>query len=213
MNVSPCKNHAEKAAVYLCTACKNYFCPGCVEIKMYRDFTFTAVICKTCGGKCEELKTAAKPAVSPVKKTVPQPDAIPAAIQTKEIPTNFWREIVYNFIYPFKGDGLMVMLAVTGFFIIFELASKSFLAIPIAVFALYGIAYMKSVIEISAFSHDNTPPGWPDVHGWMDWLTLAMTIFLAAVICFAPALLYFLKKLEADYFFLCSWLNVNTLSR
>src|SRR3989338_11319950 len=102
MNTGPCKNHAEKAAVYLCTACKNYFCPGCVEIKAYRDFTFTAVICKACGGKCEEFKTAARlPAVSPVKKAVPQPDAAPAAVQAKEIPTNFWLEIVYNFIYPF----------------------------------------------------------------------------------------------------------------
>jgi len=201
METSFCKNHTEKTADYRCTACKNYFCPDCIEKKIYKDFTFTAIICKECGGKCEELKTVVQSAVSFAKKMAPQPVSPAEPVQAREVPTNFWFEVVYNFIYPFKGNGLMVMLAATGFFIIFELASKSIFIIPIAILALYGLAYMKNVIEVSAFSYDSTPPGWPGFHNWLDWFTLAMTLFLAAVICFSPALLYFFKNTNLDFIF------------
>jgi hypothetical protein len=138
-----CFQHVASPADFSCTKCGNDLCPQCVRMqKLGSKFV---PFCTTCGGKCIPL--AQKSAAIP-KKTA-----------------TFFGSLGSAFIYPFKGNGLLILLCGTFFFGILEfLSSFVFLMALMLKVITYGylFAYMQKIISSSADGEEE-PPGFPDV--------------------------------------------------
>lgn len=115
----------------------------------------------------------------PVVTEAPRPPADP------ELTTNFFAEIPRAFAYPFRSDGIMIILAGAFFFAGIEWIGGLFLLLAIMV-AGYIFTAMKGIINATAVGDDKTPD-WPEFSSWWDDLLLPFVEFLAIhLVCFLP---------------------------
>lgn len=92
------------------------------------------------------------------------------------------------FVYPFKRDGLILVIAGTLFFALVGIfASFSFI---IAIFAGgYFCAYLQKIIQSSAQGDDGMP-AWPDVSSFGEEVLQPFLQFLGTfLLCLAPGIL------------------------
>jgi len=172
----PCRNHPERSALWECTSCGGTFCGDCIKLRESRGQQYE--ICRECGGKCERLHGDAGQ------------DA-----QVKSRRKDFWVRLPAAFVYPFKGNGLYIMIAGTVGFSLADLIR----IIPIVGFIIgisvsgYLSAYIIKIIGSSS-AGDDAPPDFPDFTSFYGSILQPLLLLLGTfAFCFGPAfVLYFL---------------------
>lgn len=139
-----CKIHSRNPASYFCTKCDRAYCQLCVSPRNVEGRIIR--VCRDCGTECV-----------PVEQ--PQDEI--------EIKAPYFKQLVGAFGYPFRGDGIYVLVLGTFLFVLLEFASRfAFLfigGIMLTVFSGgYMAAFMKEIIKATA-NGDDEAPDWPEV--------------------------------------------------
>ncbi len=217
-----CKNHQDKQAGYQCAKCKNYFCEPCTDIRKISD-SFTAYICKECGGKCDLIaestsKTKLKnPFIKPAKdadgkivevkaarpKTPPGEQPRPVA---KLRHANFWACLPGVLIFPFKGKGFLITFVMGAIIYgLFELSRMPGLHLEHLaasfIFAAYFSICLLNIIEDS-FHGSTRLEGLPGKDYWAQVGGPVFNLFCAVAIFLFPAQIYFLQFKNFDWLYL-----------
>lgn len=125
------------------------------------------------------LWSSESPAPSPPASTLPRRRPAP--------PLNFFAEIPRAFAYPFRSDGVTIILAGSLFFAGINWMGGFFFLLGIMV-AGYIFTAMKGIINATAVGEEKAPD-WPEYSSWWDDLLLPFVEFAAIhVACFLPAL-------------------------
>lgn len=95
-----------------------------------------------------------------------------------------------SFIYPFRGNGWIMLLAGTLFFTLLSLLSQgaAILAWIPAIFAAgYLLATLQGIIQ-ATYVGDPSPPAWPEFRDWQaDILAPCFKWFATVAVAFGPA--------------------------
>ena len=156
---SRCKFHPQNPARFACAKCQHTFCDLCVSTRLVNGATQR--FCRHCGSECQPLQPRFEPAESPPGFFVSLPRAL---------------------LYPFKGNGVILLIAGTAFFYILG-------HLPLIGLILTGylFAYAKSIITSTAAGRED-PPDWPDFSDWKeDILVPYLQLLALVVLCFGPA--------------------------
>jgi hypothetical protein len=118
------------------------------------------------------------------------PPAAPVAVRTvRARPDSFLRRLPGVFLYPFKKDGPIVLLAGTLFFWLLDLAQNFAgpLSLILALFSGgYLAAYVQGVIQSSAQGEDELPR-WPEFSDWhQDILVPCLQMGVTVLLCLGP---------------------------
>jgi hypothetical protein len=151
-----CKSHPKTPARYLCTRCRKYFCDLCVTVRDAGRY------CRTCGQPCTPLL------VKPVR---PKSEK------------GFFARLPETAIYPFKGTGLLVLIAATLIFAALDAVGGGWLFFLIKFMAIgYLYTFMQNIIHATAAEEVEMPelPAFDDLFG-------ACFRFIAVVLlCYGP---------------------------
>ena len=173
-----CKNHITKEAVFHCVSCEGNFCQECIKEKKF-NYSYVAYICKECGGKCVDVRPE-----------------IDEEAQIMVSAKNFWQQLPKIFLYPFRGDGLYIMIGGT---VVFAVLNYSFLSFILGSF--YTTACLVNIVRASIVPNNDQPPQWPDSLRWLEWLLTSCLLVAAGLLCYAPAMYYLNQVKEADAFY------------
>lgn len=175
--IKACANHPLRAAAFVCRKCGGEFCGSCVNEQVVANHKLR--FCPECGDECKSLREPAP--------------------QTKRAQT-FFQMLPGAFLYPFKRDGLILLISGTVFFGFLDaiVGGPHFggffvgaNVLIVQLFALgYLIAYMKAIVAVSAYGDENMPryPDFADFYD--DILHPIMLMGGCLLLCFAPALVY-----------------------
>ena len=157
-----CKYHPKTPARWRCAKCHKTFCDLCITSRpgSGREQKF----CRSCGGSCKELEVTFK---LPEQKS-------------------FFRELPRAVSYPFRGTGIMILVAATLLFAALEFMSRGIIGLVMKAVALgYLFSYVQNIIHSTASEDDRMPelPGMDDVLG--GFFRLLGTVLIS----FGPALL------------------------
>jgi FHA domain/B-box zinc finger len=171
-----CKFHPKSPAHYFCRKCNKYFCELCVNTRQTSGGG-AARFCRTCGIAC-----------APVR----------AHVSKDTQPKDFYSQLPGAFAYPFKGDGVFLLIAGTIFYVVVSYAQR--LAGYAGLFGLgglllltlfatgYMVAYMESMLKTSAMGEEKMPD-WPDFTDFgTDIVAPFLQFFGTVLTCFAPAI-------------------------
>ncbi len=169
-----CKFHPRRPARFLCSQCGQAYCDFCVSTRFEQGVART--YCRACGATC--LPVGPRPTVAERAATA-----------------GFGGRIGSAFLYPFNGDGAMLLLAASGLVAFlniityFALLAGILGLVVIVAGGAYFIAYIKNIVASSA-AGDATMPDWPDFTGLDSESVVPLMQFIGvAVVSFLPALL------------------------
>jgi pSer/pThr/pTyr-binding forkhead associated (FHA) protein len=184
-----CKNHYQNLAKHKCEKCKRYLCDLCINTR--GSSAGGLKFCKICGHEC--LPVRFKPSVEQV---------------------NFFAAVPQAFIYPFIGDGLMLLFGGTFFFGFLDLANyisrhafkyglrAMMMRVTIFTFIFgtgYLFAYLKKIIAATA-DGDPHMPDWPEFSEWQADIVAPMFQFVViSLLSFGPALIFQIWGEWADW--------------
>jgi hypothetical protein len=170
-----CATHLSSPAVATCSRCNKDLCLACVRKEKVGPKTFD--FCVFCGGKC-------------VPYGQPQTTAAP-------VRRTFSQMVGASFGYPFKGNGLILLLSGTLFFAFLDFITSSraivLVSLPVLLVKIitygYLFGFMQKIVSATA-DGDDEPPGWPDVSEIYQDIFQPFFLFLMTfVVAFGPALL------------------------
>ena len=136
-----CKHHAKSSGRYFCSQCQSYFCELCVTTRATGGVPHK--FCRHCGVEC-----------APVQVQIARP-----------MQKGFFRTVPGVFIYPFRGGGLLILLAATVVFAALEHFRGIFsILITITAFG-YLFSFMQTIIHSTVAGEAEMPalPGLDDV--------------------------------------------------
>jgi hypothetical protein len=172
--VKTCANHSNVAAAFICKKCGGYFCGSCVNEQTiaHRKLRF----CRICGEECRSLREPAP--------------------QVKKI-EDFFQLLPKAFLYPFKRDGVILLVSGTVFFGFMNalvggpLFFGAGYGVILRLFVIgYLIAYMKAIVAVSAYGEDEMPK-WPDFSDFYDDILHPIMLMSGCfILCFAPVGIY-----------------------
>lgn len=209
-----CQNHPQKPAQYRCSNCEVFFCESCLTIRKLSE-TFTAYICRVCGGKCEptakgrgkkflkggiSLMGKARDSFGTVPKTIIQR---PNQKQLHEVASNFWLCLPGTFIFPLRRMGAAIILVLGVLFFACDWPLRYFHSWGIfllTILTTYFLVFLFKTEEDSSRGSAAIGP-LPDLKYWLEMVQPAVYAGIAILICFAPASLYFLNSLNLDFVF------------
>ena len=122
--------------------------------------------------------TAAAPAAKAGLKISPMAHSAPAAaapapataahryVPQPQVYQTFFQRLPSTFSYPFKRNGLILLIVGTGLFVLLDFLGKFSTRIAILAFG-YLFLYMQSIVNYSATGNDDMPE-WPEVSSWWD---------------------------------------------
>jgi pSer/pThr/pTyr-binding forkhead associated (FHA) protein len=143
-------------------------------------------------------RPAARPAPRPAARVTQAGAAAPAIWRTAPparvaAPTrNFYKSIPGAFVFPFRRNGLILLVSGTLFFVVLGYMSglAGIFGIMLGVFLLgYLFAFMQTIITTTA-TGDEEMPGWPDFDGWSSVLEPFFQLLAILVVCLGPAFFY-----------------------
>ena len=156
---SCCKFHPQIPARFACANCQHTFCDLCVTTRLVNGAS--RPFCRHCGSECQPLQVRFERAKPPPGFVASLPGAL---------------------LYPFQGNGVILLIAGTVFFYILG-------HFPLIGLILTGylFAYAKSII-VSTANGRKDPPDWPDFSDWKDDILVPyLQLAALAVLCFGPA--------------------------
>jgi hypothetical protein len=172
-----CVNHPKRQAQLYCRQCRKVFCPFCV--KTGRTAGVQGKYCLVCGTECEWINAA--------------------LLQAPKDERTFFQLLPGAFTYPFQGDGWILMVTGTLFYLFVHFiltAPKSLFlgmielvcVVIVIVFANgYLFSYQLRIIGESAQGNE-IMPDWPDFTGYSDVIRPFLQSLFIALACFAPSL-------------------------
>jgi len=168
-----CHAHPRVRARFHCVRCNLDFCDFCVETRMSGGVA--AKLCRKCGSPC-------------------QPLALPPRARAEAVHPSFARLLPGAFVYPFRGSGVILLVAGAVFFLVLGM-------LPIIGLLITGylFSYAKRIVAASATGEDD-PPDWPDFTNWYDDILAPYGHLIALVVLtFGPSVLLgiFLPKTAA----------------
>jgi FHA domain len=195
-----CKSHPLATARYVCPQCEEVFCDFCVRSGFARGSAVK--YCRACGAVCERLPSGA------------------SAGAAAEV--SFARRLAGAFLYPFNGDGLLLLGAGTVFLSVIRIISTMagfagfFGLVAVLMVGVFGsgyfVAYLKRILATSA-AGEAAMPDWPDfsdlgadiVSPLLQFLGTALASFLPAVLLgmFVPDRAWGPLTVEAGLLFGC----------
>ena len=162
--IAECRNHPGAAAAWRCQQCRALLCHACAR-EVRRNGKVTR-FCPACHGLCESLTQS-------------------NAAQVRE--AGFWEGLPQAFLYPFQGDGLIVLVAGTLFFSAIGILGAVSIILSLGVSG-YLIAFMQKILLASAQGEHTLPP-WPDLTDiWADVFLPFFQVLGTSLICFGPAM-------------------------
>ena len=160
-----CKFHPKAVARYLCPQCEAVFCDLCVtrrnEQGVMRKF------CRTCGVECSRLKTRFAASASP---------------------KSFVSQISGAFAYPFKADGVILLVAGTVFYVVLGFVAAHAAIVGLAVM-LFGTGYLVSYYQrilLTSATGEAKMPDWPDFTNLGDLVLPVLQFIGTALFSFGP---------------------------
>ena len=129
---------------------------------------------------------AALPAAPPRARRI-GPPAVPSAARAagarrRAQPPKFFASLPRAFLYPFQGNGVILLVAGTVFF--YLLGHLPFIGL---ILTGYLFAYAKSIITSTAEGRKD-PPDWPDFGDWKeDILVPYLQLVALVILSFGPA--------------------------
>jgi hypothetical protein len=151
----PCKHHPKIAGRFFCSQCQLYFCDACVTTRAQQKF------CRHCGAECVPVQVR---------------------LQGPASPKGFFARFPTAFIYPFRGNGLLVVIIYMLIIAAMEYVGRSlfFLFVKIAAYG-YLFCFMQNIIHATANEEEQMPelPGFDDVFGG------ALRLGVTVLVCFA----------------------------
>jgi hypothetical protein len=158
---SRCKFHPQTPARFACAKCHGTFCDLCVATRHVQGTS--RPFCRHCGTECQALQ----PRLVPDEPTPDFVTSLPRAL-----------------LYPFQGNGVILLTAGTAFFYIL-----GYLPLVGVILTGYLFAYAKSIITTTAEGRKD-PPDWPEFSDWKEDILVPYVQLLALVVlCFGPALI------------------------
>lgn len=162
-----CKFHPKAVARYLCPQCEAVFCDLCITRR--NEHGALRKFCRTCGGECSAIKVrSAASASSPT----------------------FARQISGAFAYPFKADGVILLVAGTIFYVVlgFVAAHAAILGLGVMLFGTgYLISYYQRIL-LSSATGQASMPDWPDFTSLGDFVAPVLQFIVTALFAFGPFL-------------------------
>jgi hypothetical protein len=154
-----CKSHPKTPARYLCNRCRKYFCDLCVTTRGVGKY------CRTCGQSLTPLRVhAARPVAE----------------------KGFFARLPEAAIYPFKGSGLLVLIAAAIIFSLFSAVTGGWLFIFYFLIEMMAIGYlysfMQNIIHATAAGEDEMPelPGFDGV------FAACFRMIVVVLLCYGP---------------------------
>jgi Zn-finger nucleic acid-binding protein len=174
-NANACVNHPTTAAIAVCNKCGAKACNECT--KKQKVGRKVMHFCPRCGGTCADLGEVAKIAAVEATKT-----------------KTFGAAVKRAFGYPFRGNGIIILLCGTVFFGILAVVP----VIPFITFWVrvllwgYLFAFMQRIIVTSAQGEED-PPEFPEVSDYnSDILMPFCQFFVTLLVSLAPAIAAFI---------------------
>lgn len=156
-----CKSHTRTPARFLCPKCQKYFCELCVMTRTTTEGP--GKLCRTCGSVLTPLQVhLSRPAGS----------------------QGFFARLPGSVLYPFRGSGLLVLIAATLVMAGLDAMSLGWISILMKMMAVgYLFSYMQNIIFATASEEAEMPelPGMDELFGACFRLlgTVAMSFGLA----------------------------------
>jgi hypothetical protein len=166
----PCKHHPKIPGRQFCGHCQLYFCDACVTTRAQQKF------CRHCGTECVPVQVK---------------------LQRAAGPKGFFAQFPTAFIYPFRGSGLLVLLASTFVLALMEFLGSIWWFFPLKIIAYgYLFAFMQNIIHSTANEEEQMPdlPGFDDVLGGA--FRLAVTVLICFTLPIAFIVLRFFEVIE-----------------
>jgi hypothetical protein len=164
----PCKSHPRTPGRFFCTHCRLFFCEICVNTRGHEKF------CRTCGTECISVQVE---------------------IQRPEAPKGYFARLPGAFVYPFRGSGLLMLIATTFVLALLDFLGSWWLFFILKIVAYgYLFCFMQNLIHATANEEEQMPdlPGFDDVLGGAWRLTVTVLVSFGL-----PILLGVLKILSA----------------
>jgi len=182
--MSPCRNHPQHPAEWLCQRCHQLLCVVCAIPRTLGGKSLH--FCMACGGQC-------------------MPYGLGSMLKPKERKT-FFSVFPGAFAYPLKGNGVWLMVGGAPFFAFLSfLREITFLlaVIPFVLSVGYLFLYVENLIVTSS-QGDESPPSWPDFTDWGDVTLAALQSGGLFLVCLGPSWFVF-GKAVADYALAGQW--------
>ncbi len=166
-----CAYHPGLPAKFVCQTCETRLCKSCV--KSQHAGSVTLYSCPNCNGICVTAGEFRK------RKTLRD--------------LTFGRAVKGAFAYPFKQNGVILLVCGTIFFTILQLAVKvalgGFALLFLLVLSLgYLFACMQGIINSSTHGEENMPD-WPEISSFWDDIFMAFIRFVTIwAVCLGPGI-------------------------
>jgi hypothetical protein len=160
-----CKFHPKAVARYLCPQCEAILCELCVTRRNEHDAL--RKFCRTCDVECS-------------------PITIRSAASTA--PKTFASQITGALAYPFKADGVMLLVAGTIFYVVlgFVAARAAIVGLAVMFFGTgYLVSYYQRILLTSA-TGEAKMPDWPDFTNLGDFVSPVLQFIGTALFAFGP---------------------------
>ena len=156
-----CKYHSNTFARWACTGCGRTYCDLCVSPRT--TATGSQMFCRSCGAVAARAHVEID---APQEKT-------------------FFRELPRAVVYPFRGNGVLILIVATIIFAALDFISRGIFAVITKALALgYFFSYTQNIVNSTAIDEDKPPdlPGLDDVWGGF------FRLFGVTLVSFGPAL-------------------------
>lgn len=158
-----CKTHTRTSARFRCPQCNHYFCELCVNARSGQGDAKR--YCRACASECIPLKVEGPKTAAP---------------------KSFYSRVPGAFLYPFRGNGVLLLIGVTILFAVLRFLTLGIIGILMMIVATgYLFSFMQTIIH-STVAGDETMPDMPglDELGSACWAMVGTVL-----ISFWPAIL------------------------
>ena len=162
MGPGKCKHHPKTQGRFFCTQCALHYCELCVNTRTVGGIAHK--FCRHCGSECVQAQVeVVRPATT----------------------GGFFSQLPSAFLYPFRGSGVLILIASTLVFTALDFLSGGLFFIAIFIIATgYLFSYMQNIIQSTAAEDKEMPdlPGFDGLLGGFGRLVGAVLISFAATI-------------------------------
>jgi Zn-finger nucleic acid-binding protein len=171
---NPCFMHSFSEAIAVCKKCGAQACSECTKKqKVGRKILH---FCPKCGGSCTDLGEAAKLASVDAAKT-----------------KTFGQAVARSFGYPFRGNGIIILICGTIFFGVVDLLHFGLIGLSLRVLLWgYLFAFMQRIVVTSSQGEEE-PPEFPEVSDYhQDIVVPFRQLFITLGVALLPSFFAFI---------------------
>ncbi|MDB6122265.1 MAG: domain containing protein [Pedosphaera sp.] len=180
-----CNTHTKYAAKFQCSQCRGFFCDLCVATQ--RTGGIQRKHCRVCGAEC-----------LPVNPLLLKP-------KDEDEDKTFFALLPKAFKYPFQGDGWILMVTGTIFYLFVDFIAHAkafgglFVLAAVLVTTIFAFGYLFSYmtrIILTTADGAKQMPDWPDFLSWGDVMVPMFQLVVILAACFSPMLIISLISIE-----------------